>query len=168
MQSRLEDRRCRPQPGPGRARWSAWRRWGAASALLASAAFADHSARITTDAPIINWRLPSFTSEGYRESEVRGSEARMLSDNEAVLSGGLTITLFSGDSANRPETILLSQTARIDIAKQVVTSVSPIRVINDKFDATATGWRYEHDNKRITLEKNVRVAFKAEIQDILK
>lgn len=123
--------------------------------------------RISGDAPIRNWRLPSFTPEGYRESLVRGSEARLLADGNVDLTD-LTLTLFRRDPSNLVETILLSQSARVLSRERAVTGDSPIRVINDQFEATGTGWRYDHETKKVSLRKSVRVVFRAELTDILK
>ncbi len=123
--------------------------------------------KLSSDAPILNWRLPSFTPEGYRESLVRGSEARILNDKEFALTE-LTLTLFTGDAANKVETILLSPAARIQAADRVVTSDSRLRVINDQFEATGIGWRYEHATKKVSIARNVRVVLQIELKDILK
>jgi len=133
----------------------------------APAAPAQSPTRISSDAPILNWRLPSFTPEGYRESLVRGSEARLQPDGNVVLQD-LTLTLFVGDASNRVETILLSPAARVLTAERAVTGDSPIRVINDQFEARGTGWRYDHRTKRVSLEKNVRVTFTAALSDLLQ
>ncbi len=54
------------------------------AALLTSgsAASAQSTTRIANDAPIVNFRLPTFTPEGFRQWLVRGSEARLVSAKE--------------------------------------------------------------------------------------
>lgn len=130
-------------------------------------ASAQSPTRLSNDAPILNWRLPSFTPEGYRESLVRGTEARVLNDKEFALTE-LTLTLFSGDATNRIETILLSPAARVQAADRMVTSDSTLRVINDQFEATGAGWRYEHGTKKVSIARNVRVVLQVELKDFLK
>lgn len=134
---------------------------------LALAASAQSPTRLSSDAPILNWRLPSFTPEGHRESLVRGTEARLLPDGNVDLQD-LTLTLFVGDATNRIETILLSPAARVLTEERAITGRSAIRVINDQFEARGTGWRYEHRTKRVSLEKNVRVTFTAELANLLQ
>ncbi len=130
-------------------------------------ASAQSPTRLSNDAPILNWRLPSFTPEGYRESLVRGTEARVLNDKEFALTE-LTLTLFSGDATNRIETILLSPAARVQAADRMVTSDSTLRVINDQFEATGASWRYEHGTKKVSIARNVRVVLQVELKDFLK
>ena len=53
-------------------------------------------------------------------------------------------------------------------AESAVTGESTIRVINDDYEATGTGWRCEPKEKKISIAKKVRVTFRAEFNDILK
>lgn len=158
------------QPGSRSPDSSAATRGGLLSLLTLAftlTSLAQSPAQLSTDAPILNWRLPSFTPEGHRESLVRGSEARILNDKEFALTE-LTLTLFTGDATNRIETILLSPAARIHAADRIVTSDSRLRVINDQFEASGTGWRYEHAAKKVSIAKNVRVVLQLELKDLLK
>ena len=80
----------------------------------------------------------------------------------------LTMTLFTGDATDRVETMILSPVARVLADQSVVTGPDRIRVINDNFEATGLQWRYDHKEKSISIAKNVRVTFRAELKDFLK
>lgn len=135
-------------------------------ALLPS--FAQSPTRLSPEAPILNWRLPLFTADGSRrEALVRGSEARVRPDRTVELKD-LLVHLFSRDDANRIETILASPTAHVLADQRIVVGDGVIRVINDQFEATGTGWRYDHAGKKVSLQRNVRVSFRAQIDDLLK
>lgn len=130
--------------------------------------FAQSPTRLSNESPILNWRLPLFTADGSRrEAVVRGSEARVLPDRTVELKD-LLVHLFSRDDANRIETILASPTARVLADQRMVVGDGVIRVINDQFEATGTGWRYDHEGKKVSLQRNVRVSFRAQIDDLLK
>jgi hypothetical protein len=43
-----------------------------------------------------------------------------------------------------------------------------VRFLRDDLEASGTKWVYNHTEKRISLDGNVRVVFHAELQDILK
>lgn len=155
---------------PGQATPAARRTAGAA--LLATLLFAaplpaQVATEISPDAPIVNFRLPTFTPEGYRAWLVRGSEARMLSKAEIEVRE-LTMTVFSGNETDRIQTMLLSPQARVFPQPQVVTGDRSIRVIDDQFEATGESWRYEHREKRVSIAKNVRVTFRAELKNLLQ
>jgi lipopolysaccharide export system protein LptC len=128
---------------------------------------ADNPPRSSSPSPIINFRLPTFTNAGYREWLVRGSEALPGSHNDLQVKE-LTLTIFSGDEADRIDTMILSPAAHIFATDQVATGDSTIRVINDQFEASGSQWRYSHKEKMISIKKNVRVSFKAELKNLLQ
>jgi len=123
--------------------------------------------QISTDKPIINFRLPAFTAEGFRAWLVRGSEASFHSQSQIDIKG-LTLSVFSGKADDKIATMILSPSARVLPAESIITGESTIRVINDEFEATGTGWRYAHPDRKISITKNVRVTFRAEFKDFLK
>ena len=131
-------------------------------------AFGQSSTRISSDAPIINFRLPSYTiSGGFRAWLVRGTEARVAGPNDINIKE-LTMTIFSGDARERIETMILSPTAKVAPEDQVATGDGGIRVINDNFEATGIGWRYEHKEKKVSISRHVRVVLHSEFKNLLK
>jgi hypothetical protein len=137
------------------------------AAALAAPAAAQVSTRVSSDAPIVNFRLPTFTDDGFRAWLVRGSEARLISAREIDVSE-LTMTVFSGDAAERVTTMILSPAARLLPEQQVVHGPGALRVIDDEFEATGEQWRYDHREKRVSIGRNVRVAFRAQLKDLLQ
>ncbi|HEY4246373.1 MAG TPA: LPS export ABC transporter periplasmic protein LptC [Lacunisphaera sp.] len=135
-----------------------------AAAVVALAA----TSQISPGKPVINFRLPSFTPEGYRSLLVRGSEAQYLPQNNEVDVKGLTLSVFSGKSDDKLTTMMLSPAAKVLPDKSLVVSDSTIRVINDDFEATGTGWSYDHKERKIIIDKKVRVTLHGEIENFLK
>lgn len=123
--------------------------------------------QISTDKPIVNFRLPAFTPEGHRAWLVRGSEARFANENQIGIKE-LTLSVFSGRADEKVETLILSPTAEVHPAEAVITGPDSIRVINDQFEASGSHWRYEHRSKKVSIGRNVRVTFRAEFKDYLK
>jgi lipopolysaccharide export system protein LptC len=138
--------------------------WPAAAGVMAFAA----TTQISSDKPVINFRLPNFTPEGYRSWLVRGSEARYLPQGNEVDVKDLTLSVFSGKSDDKLTTMILSPSAKVLPSESLVTSESTIRVINDDFEATGTGWRYDHKERRTIIQKKVRVTLHGEINNFLK
>lgn len=134
---------------------------------VAALAPAQTTTRIATDAPIVNFRLPTFTSEGYRQWLVRGTEARLISAKEIDIRE-LTLTVFTGDAQDKIETMILSPAAKVLVDAQVVSGDGTIRVINDEFEATGSQWTYAHKEKRISMQQKVRVTFRAELKNFLQ
>ena len=123
--------------------------------------------QVSTDKPIINFRLPTFTPDGYRSWLVRGSEARFAAGNQIDIVE-LTLTIFTGKADDRIETMILSPAARVLTDESLVTGQGTIRVINDDFEASGTDWRYTHKQKRVSINQNVHVTFRTELKDFLK
>lgn len=138
--------------------------------LLALPGLAANSSRISSTEPIINFSLPTFTNpDGYRSWLIRGSEARMPEQNIIDVKE-LSLTIFSGDASNQVNIMMLSPSARVLPDEKVVTGESSLRIIDvqKEFEATGTGWRYTDRDKTVTLSKNVRIVFRAQLINILK
>ena len=136
-------------------------------ALCPMAAAVAATTQFSTDRPVINFRLPTFTPEGHRSWLVRGSEARFLNEN-LINVKELTLTIFSGLADERVETMMLSPSAEVMPNDSVITGKETIRVINDEFEATGVDWRYNHKEKRVSINQSVHVTFRAELRAILK
>jgi hypothetical protein len=134
--------------------------------LLPVAAFAA-TTQVSADKPVINFRLPTFTPDGFRSWLVRGSEARITGKNQIDITG-LTLTIFTGTADDRIETMILSPSARVLSDEAIVTGKDTIRVINDAFEVSGADWRYTHKEKRVSINRDVHVTFPAELKDFLK
>ncbi len=135
--------------------------------VVATVAALAASTQIAPDKPVINFRLPTFTAEGNRSWLVRGSEAIFVSQDQIDIKE-LTLSLFSGKPDGKVETMILSPTARVLPAESVVTGDNTIRVINDEYEATGSGWRYAHKEQRVNIARDVRVSFNIELKEFLK
>lgn len=123
--------------------------------------------RIATDKPIVNFRLPDFTPEGYRSWLVRGSEARYANDGLVDIKE-LNLTIFTGLADDKVETLILSPAAQVRIADRQVSGPDTIRIINDRFEASGSEWSYDHGEKKVSIARNVRVILHTQLNDILK
>ena len=130
------------------------------------AAFAANTA-VSTDKPIINFRLPEFTPEGNRAWLVRGSEARYASQGLINITG-LNLSIFTGLPDGKVETLILSPAAQIRYADMLAQGNETIRIVNDRFEATGKNWNYWHKEKKVSIAGNVRVVLHTELKDILK
>ncbi len=120
-------------------------------------------------APAVNWVLPLFSDkEGFRTMTLRGNEVRPVGKDIAVTE--LFITIYSGDAAARVESMLLSPQALFQPKENRASGDGTVRYINDDAEITGTGWSYEHGEKvkKVSLQKNVRIILKAQLNDILK
>jgi LPS export ABC transporter protein LptC len=136
-------------------------------AVIVLSAPAQNSTHVATGAPIVNFRLPSFTADGHRAWLVRGSEAQITDQNEVAVKQ-LTMSVFANDGSDRIESIMLSPQALVVPSEQVASGTEAIRVISDNFEATGIGWHYDHKTKIVSIYHHVRVTLQTELKDILK
>lgn len=123
--------------------------------------------QIAPDQPIVNFRLPDFTPEGNRSWLVRGSEARYANKSQVDIKG-LNLSIFTGLPDGKVETLILSPSAQVVPADQIVRGADTIRVINDRFEATGSDWSYAHREKKISITKNVHVVLHTQLKAILQ
>ena len=126
--------------------------------------------QISTEKPVINFRLPLFNAEGFRVWMIRGSEGRYESADRIAVKE-LTLSVFSGKADEKVDTLILSPNALVNRPDSVVTGTSTIRVINDQLEASGIDWKYTQlgkKNFKVSIAKNVRVVFQAEFKDLLK
>jgi hypothetical protein len=120
-----------------------------------------------TTAPAMNWVLPLFTDkEGWRTMTLRGAAVRQVDDH--LEATDFSMWIFSGKADEKVDTILLSPDAQFFPKEKRAAGSKAVRVIRDDMEVTGTGWNYLHDAKKVSLEKNVRVVFRAQLNDILK
>lgn len=138
-----------------------------AASAQAPAPAAPEPAADRNSAPAFNWVLPLFTDkEGFRSMTLRGSEVRPVGRNIAV--SDLSITTFSGDAAARVDSILLSPSAIFFPKENRATGEKSVRFIRGDIEINGSDWTYDHAAKKLSLRREVRVTFQAQLNDILK
>jgi len=135
--------------------------------LFAASAGLAANTQIAPDKPIVNFRLPDFTPEGYRSWLVRGSEARYLKNGQVDITG-LNLSIFNGQADGKIETLILSPFAQVRPGEQLVRGDDSIRVINDQFEATGSRWNYSHKDKKVSIGKDVHVILHTQLKDFLQ
>jgi hypothetical protein len=119
------------------------------------------------DSPAVNWVLPIFSDkEGHRLMKLQGTEVRPVDGRVAITN--LMITTFTGDARAAVDSILLSPRAVFSPKDHTARGEQTVRFIQDDVEVTGTRWAYEHAAKKVSLEGDVRVTFRARITDILR
>ncbi len=116
--------------------------------------------------PVSNFKLPTFTKDGHRSMLLQGTEAQVGAHRVELT--GLNLSLFTGDARNEVETIILSPTAMADLETDIISGPGAVRFIRDDIEITGTEWRYDHRGKKVSIARNSRVVFQAQMPDILK
>jgi len=119
----------------------------------------------TVDAPVINFRIPTFSREGFRTWLLSGGEGRYLSANELAVTN-LSLTVFTGDATNAVDSVFLSPQAVALLDEARVRGPGPLRLITTEFEATGEDWVYDNHAKKVSIHKNVRVVFHAPLRSL--
>ncbi|PAW75039.1 MAG: hypothetical protein B9S26_00835 [Opitutia bacterium Tous-C4FEB] len=120
--------------------------------------------------PIVakNWSLPLFTKEGHRSMTLRGTEARTVNPTRIDITD-LNITTFAGDAAAKVESILLCrELASFYPDEKLVRGTAEVRLMRDDLEITGEQWIYDHGAKKVSIARNTRITFKAQLPDLLK
>jgi hypothetical protein len=140
-----------------------------ALALAPVSAARAQSASIIANAPVKNFRLPSFNDQGHRITMLRGGEARYISNTQIDIVE-LNFAQFAGDGSTETTNLLLASSATVFIQEKnrvLLTGQQSVRLIGDNLEATGENWTYDHKGQRLTMSKNVRVVFRTELKGIL-
>ena len=106
-------------------------------------------------------------AEGYRQMSVRGTEVHPAGPDIIDVTD-LSITVYSGDASAHVDTMFLSPSATFLTKENRARGEKSVRMIRDDLEATGTRWTYDQTEKKVSLDGNVRIVFKAELKDLLK
>ena len=124
---------------------------------------------VMANAPVKFFKLPIFNQAGLRTSLLRGDEARYISATQIDLIDMQYITCVE-DGSNRVETTLLAPVASVLTQQNEVKvhGAETVRLIRDDVEVTGSKWTYERNQKKISIDQDVRVLFRAELTSLLK
>jgi hypothetical protein len=121
----------------------------------------------SSGAPAKNWEMKLFTKEGPLSMILRGSEVTQRNANRYDFVN-LNITTFSGKADRKVESVLLSPSASFFPKDNRAEGDESVRLIRDDMEITGTQWTYERTVNRVSIHKNNRVVFHAELPDLLR
>lgn len=134
--------------------------------LLLGLAIAAH-AQMTPDAPIKNFKLPMFDNAGMKTWDLRGEEARYHSQDRVDLFR-MNLKIFESDGSGAVRIEIRSPHATVLANQHVVSGEDSIHVLNEDFEISGKDYTWRGREMSVTIRNDVRVVFKAPLQDILK
>ncbi len=141
------------------------------SCLLAMVAHAQSDVlkvkEIKSSAPIKNFRLPTFTNDGWRDMLLNAREAKIISP-ERIEVADMKLTLYTNDTINQPETTVTSPQAVALPSQQRVEGSDTVHVLRNDFELTGSNWSYDHASKKIIINRDAHVILQVEINNIIK
>ncbi len=125
------------------------------------------AARLASTAPVKNFRLPTFTDEGFRRTMLRAGEAR-LPDPTRIELVEMELTLFNGHADEAIDAMLAAPSASFLPEKLFASGSETVRLERLDLTVTGAGWSYDHPARRIIINHDAHVILRAPIGDILK
>ena len=123
--------------------------------------------QVTATAPIKNFRLPTFTTEGFRYTMLRAGEAR-LPDPTRVDVLEMELTLFTGLADEQIDAMLAAPSASFFPQKRLALGSSTVRLERRDLTVTGADWSYDHAARVITIRRDAHVTLRATIGNILQ
>jgi hypothetical protein len=114
-----------------------------------------------------NWALSLFTPEGFRSMTLSGDEAHPVNRDQIDVVN-LEIIAFSEDPSARVKSIVLSPAASFFAQEQRASGPADVRIIQDAGEITGQDWTFERAGEKVTIRRNVRIVFKAQLTSLLK
>ncbi len=134
---------------------------------LATATLASAAPKVAASAPIKNFRLPTFNEEGFRHLMLRAAEASLPSP-ERIDVVEMELTLFTGLADEQIESMLAAPAAAFFPAKLFVSGDQSVRLERSDLTVTGSDWSYDHNDKKVIINRDAHVIFRSAIGDILK
>lgn len=125
------------------------------------------SPKVAASAPIKNFRLPTFNEEGFRHVMLRAAEARVQSPEHIDVTE-MELTLFTGLEDEQIESMLAAASASFFPAKLLATGTESVRLERSDLTITGSDWSYDHNDKKVVINRDAHVIFRSAIGDILK
>lgn len=122
---------------------------------------------IDAQAPVHNFVLPTFTKEGYRALLLRGGEARFVGAGRIDIFE-MNLTVYKNDASEQIDTQLTSPAASFYTDRQYAEGDKGMHLVRDDVDMRGRRWSYDHRQKKVVIDDDVHVIFRAQLNHILQ
>jgi hypothetical protein len=123
--------------------------------------------QVRAAAPIKNFRLPTFTVEGYREFMLRAGEA-MIPDPSRIDVREMDLTVFTRDAEEQIDARLTAPSATFLPNELIARGSDTMRMERADLTVTGAGWTYDHKAQKLTITRDAHIIFRAPIGDVIK
>ncbi len=140
---------------------------GHGSLVLPARAQSSPQPKVAARAPVKNFRLPIFNEEGFRHLMLRAAEARVPS-TEQIDVIEMELTLFTGLADEQIESMLAAPSASFFPTRLLASGSQTVRLERTDLTITGSDWSYDHNDKKVVINRDSHVIFRSAIGDILK
>ncbi len=119
------------------------------------------------NAPVENFKLPLFNEQGFRAWYLRGEQGIYTAEKEVRILG-MELQQYSGNEADQVIALMTSPEANMRLNPLVASGPGSINIESELFKAEGEDWIWQGSEKRLIINKNVKVVINAEIGDIIR
>lgn len=123
--------------------------------------------KIRAAAPIKNFRLPTFTVEGFREFMLRAGEAILPTPGQINVRE-MELTLFTRTAEEQIDAMLAAPSASFFPKDQVARGDESMRLERTDLTVTGASWTYDHKAQKLTITRDAHIILRAPIGDVIK
>lgn len=123
--------------------------------------------QIRAASPIKNFRLPTFTVEGYREFMLRAGEA-IIPDPSRIDVREMELTVFTRDKKEQIDSMIAAPSATFLPKEQIVSGKETVRMERSDLTVTGSDWTYDHKNQKLIIARDGYILLRAPIGDVIK
>jgi hypothetical protein len=123
--------------------------------------------QIRAAAPIKNFRLPTFTAEGFREFMLRAGEA-IIPTPDQIKVRDMELTVFTRTAEEQIDVMLAAPSASFFPKDQTVRGDETVRLERSDLTVTGAGWSYDHKAQKLTITRDAHIILHAPIGDVIK
>ena len=123
--------------------------------------------RVSTSAPVKNYKVSFFSDEGFPRVRVVGESAD-LKDAQNIKLTGMELILYTGTADRDTEATLTAPVAILQPDEELVSGPEAVRLVRPDLELDGKAWRYDHRESRIHIRREARVVFKVPLEGLLE
>ncbi len=123
-------------------------------------------AQMVPNDPVLDFRLPRFSEDGYAQWILRGGQG-IYDSEEQIRVKEMSLSIYSGDERKALEMKIDSPEATLLVKENRAISDSSIEIVGSNFKVSGVGWMWDGTKKEIEVKSDVAVEFSQEVAGML-
>lgn len=117
--------------------------------------------------PILNFKLPVFGDAGTRKMYFQGKEG-VFEGKEKLHVKGMVLKIFDEKAPYGLEMAVYSEKAMVVLDTEDVYSDEKLEVESPRFILKGEKWHWNGREKKMVIEKNVKIDFKLSLESLIE
>lgn len=141
--------------------------WGTLALMLFLGLPSLRAQKMLPDAPIIDFTLPIFSENGYKQLELSGHEGRYQGEGH-ILILLMNLRIFSGKADVRLQSIISSPDATFDLNSRTAWGQGTLHVQGEHYRVRGKHWLWRGELDHLHIQNGARVEFDHALGTLLR